>query len=160
MDSAVTLLKRATELDSAGKYNESLVCYQEGIQLLMTVLKGISDEGKRKAVREKLETYMSRAEVVKGYAKDGKLAGPHHEQIHIAEDAIGFSYSSLLGRFLDGSITSVEVEDPYIRSNHQVYNFLRFCELMVTAQSVKKINLLTGLNEDVIAQSKLIVAGE
>jgi hypothetical protein len=31
---------------------------------------------------------------------------------------------------------------------------------MVTAQSVKKINLLTGLNEDVIAQSKLIVAGE
>jgi hypothetical protein len=34
---------------------------------------GISDEGKRKAVREKLETYMSRAEVVKGYAKDGKL---------------------------------------------------------------------------------------
>ena len=47
-------------------------------------------------------------------------AGPHHEQIQIAEDAIGFSYSSLLGRFLDGSITSVEVEDPYVRSNHQV----------------------------------------
>jgi hypothetical protein len=83
-------------------------------------------------------------------------AGPHHEQIHIAEDAIGFSYSSLLGRFLDGSITSVEVEDPYIRSNHQVYNFLRFCELMVTAQSVKKINLLTGLNEDYRAREQQI----
>lgn len=44
MESAVTLLKRATELDSATKYGEALVCYQEGIQLLMTVLKGRNNE--------------------------------------------------------------------------------------------------------------------
>lgn len=40
--SAVSVLKRAVELDQGGRFQESLVCYQEGIQLLMDVLKGLS----------------------------------------------------------------------------------------------------------------------
>lgn len=39
--SAVSVLKRAVELDQSGRFQESLVCYQEGIQLLIDVLKGI-----------------------------------------------------------------------------------------------------------------------
>lgn len=39
--SAVSVLKRAVELDQGGRFQESLVCYQEGIQLLMDVLKGL-----------------------------------------------------------------------------------------------------------------------
>ena len=39
--SAITVLKRAVELDNSGRFQESLVCYQEGIQLLMDVLKGV-----------------------------------------------------------------------------------------------------------------------
>lgn len=39
--SAISVLKRAVELDQAGRFQESLVCYQEGIQLLMDVLKGL-----------------------------------------------------------------------------------------------------------------------
>lgn len=38
--SAVSVLKRAVELDQSERFQESLVCYQEGIQLLMDVLKG------------------------------------------------------------------------------------------------------------------------
>lgn len=38
--SAVSVLKRAVELDQGGRFQESLVCYQEGIQLLIDVLKG------------------------------------------------------------------------------------------------------------------------
>lgn len=38
--SAISVLKRAVELDQGGRFQESLVCYQEGIQLLMDVLKG------------------------------------------------------------------------------------------------------------------------
>lgn len=38
--SAVSVLKRAVELDQGGRFQESLVCYQEGIQLLMDVWKG------------------------------------------------------------------------------------------------------------------------
>lgn len=40
--SAISVLKRAVELDQIGRFQESLVCYQEGIQLLIDVLKGFS----------------------------------------------------------------------------------------------------------------------
>ena len=89
----MTLLKRAAALDSAKKYSEALICYQEGIQLLMKVLKGentnsclellkksllilpleTSDEEKRKTIRERLQRYMTRAETVKDYAKAIKM---------------------------------------------------------------------------------------
>lgn len=38
--SAISVLKRAVELDQSSRFQESLVCYQEGIQLLIGVLKG------------------------------------------------------------------------------------------------------------------------
>lgn len=38
--SAVSVLKRAVELDQSERFQESLICYQEGIQLLMDALKG------------------------------------------------------------------------------------------------------------------------
>lgn len=37
---AFTVLKRAVELDSESRYQQALVCYQEGIDLLMQVLRG------------------------------------------------------------------------------------------------------------------------
>lgn len=36
---AASVLKRAVELDTAKRFTESLVCYQEGLQLLMEALK-------------------------------------------------------------------------------------------------------------------------
>lgn len=38
--SAVSVLKRAVELDQSERFQECLICYQEGIQLLMDALKG------------------------------------------------------------------------------------------------------------------------
>ena len=38
--SGINLIKRAIELDSSKRYTESLICYQEGLQLLMQVVKG------------------------------------------------------------------------------------------------------------------------
>ena len=37
--SAIGLLKEAVSLDTARRFTEALVCYREGIQLLMDVLK-------------------------------------------------------------------------------------------------------------------------
>ena len=38
--SAISVLKRAIELDSANRLDEAVVCYQEGLQLLIDYLKG------------------------------------------------------------------------------------------------------------------------
>ena len=39
---AITLLKRAVELDLSKRYTEALVCYQEGLQLLLGYIKVIN----------------------------------------------------------------------------------------------------------------------
>ena len=48
--------------------------------------------------------------------------GKYHEQMQIANGATGFSYEKIFGRLLEEPLTEVVVEDPYIRSHHQVSN--------------------------------------
>ena len=38
--SAISVLKRAVELDQGRRFDEAVVCYQEGLQLLLDVMKG------------------------------------------------------------------------------------------------------------------------
>lgn len=59
---------------------------------------------------------------------------------------IGYSYESILGAYLKGAKTIV-VEDPYIRLQHQIQNFVRFCEMVVKAGDAKKISLITGYDD-------------
>lgn len=58
----------------------------------------------------------------------------------------GYSYESILGPYLQGA-KSVVIEDPYIRLQHQIQNFVRFCETVLKAGTVKKINLITGYDD-------------
>ena len=41
MDAAKDLLKRAVELDSAQRYSEAIICYEEGIQNILRAMGGI-----------------------------------------------------------------------------------------------------------------------
>jgi ATP-dependent Lon protease len=58
----------------------------------------------------------------------------------------GYSYESILGPYLRGA-KELTVEDPYIRLPHQLQNFVRFCETVVKALTVKKITLITSYEE-------------
>lgn len=58
----------------------------------------------------------------------------------------GYSYESILGPYLRGA-KSVVIEDPYIRLQHQIQNFVRFCETVLKAGMVKKISLITGYDD-------------
>lgn len=59
----------------------------------------------------------------------------------------GHSYESILGPYLRGA-KAVVIEDPYIRLQHQIQNFVRFCETILKAASVKKISLITGYDDN------------
>uniref|UniRef100_A0A8C9EZ25 MIT domain-containing protein n=1 Tax=Pavo cristatus TaxID=9049 RepID=A0A8C9EZ25_PAVCR len=65
-------VKRAVELDLASRFQESLVCYQEGIDLLLQVVKGTKDEAKKQRYRQKISEYMTRAEDIKKYIEKEK----------------------------------------------------------------------------------------
>ena len=60
---------------------------------------------------------------------------------------MGHSYESIIGPYLFGA-KAVVIEDPYIRLQHQIQNFVRFCELLVKAGSIKKIDLITGYDDN------------
>ncbi|WP_291996328.1 BREX system Lon protease-like protein BrxL [Candidatus Accumulibacter sp. ACC012] len=58
----------------------------------------------------------------------------------------GYSYESIMAPYLKGA-KAVIVEDPYIRMQHQIQNFVRFCETLLKVGSVKKIRLITGYDD-------------
>jgi ATP-dependent Lon protease len=68
-----------------------------------------------------------------------------HFTIHYGDT--GYSYESLIGPYLVGA-KKVEVEDPYIRATHQVQNFIRFCEAVLKAPTIRKIVLTTSYDDD------------
>ena len=59
---------------------------------------------------------------------------------------IGFSYESIMGPYFQGA-KAVVIEDPYIRLQHQIQNFVRFCETVLRATTIKKICLITGYDD-------------
>jgi ATP-dependent Lon protease len=59
----------------------------------------------------------------------------------------GHSYESIVGPYLRGA-RSIVVEDPYIRIYHQTQNFVRFCETVLKANTVKKIKLMTSFDDE------------
>lgn len=60
---------------------------------------------------------------------------------------IGHSYESIIGPYLCEAKTVV-IEEPYIRHLHQLQNFVRFCECVLKAGTIKKINLITGYDDN------------
>ncbi|XP_069626157.1 MIT domain-containing protein 1 isoform X2 [Haliaeetus albicilla] len=91
---------------------------------------------------------MTRAEDIKKHIEKEKQDGKYHKQIRIEENATGFGYEKLFQEYLSEIVSEVWVEDPYIRHVHQLYNFLRFCELLVKGPcKVKTIHLLTSYDE-------------
>ncbi|XP_072470752.1 MIT domain-containing protein 1 isoform X4 [Notamacropus eugenii] len=108
---------------------------------------GTKDNAKKCHLRQKISDYMDRAEDIKKFLEQEKEDGKYHKQIKIEENATGFSYESLFQQYLNAAVTEVWIEDPYIRQTHQLYNFLRFCEMLVKPTSkVKTIHLLTSMD--------------
>jgi ATP-dependent Lon protease len=69
------------------------------------------------------------------------------QHFNIMYGDIGYSYESILGPYLVGAKV-ITIEDPFIRLQHQIQNFVRFCETILRAGSVKSIKLLTGYDDN------------
>ncbi len=70
-------------------------------------------------------------------------AGSAERHYAIAYGDTGHSYDTIFAPYLAGA-RSLVVEDPYIRMPHQIVNFVRFCEAVVKAATVRSITLITS----------------
>lgn len=77
----------------------------------------------------------------------GVVADLKEQHFTILYGDTGYSYESILGPYLRGAKTVV-IEDPYIRLQHQIQNFVRFCETILKSGTVKKISLITGYDDN------------
>ncbi|XP_065664948.1 MIT domain-containing protein 1 [Hydra vulgaris] len=149
MESATQMLKRAVELDSNKKYSEAKVCYEEGLEMLLKMLPAVTEEALKNQIRIKVSAYMKRAEELKEFIAKNKSDGKFHERIEIKDSQRGCSYCNLFSKYIDANLTSVFINDAYIRSHHQIFNLLRFCELLVKkAKNLKSLKVLTGQDEN------------
>jgi len=146
----IKLLKRRAEcLDRDGRYSEALPCYKEGLEKLLNYL-NTKNEKESELWGPKIEYYHQRIEfleleVAKEKLEVAKQSGKYFEQIKIEYDSTGFSYATIFDRFLDNNVTSITVEDPFIREKHQILNFDRFCDLCIKkCSNLQNIELVTN----------------
>jgi ATP-dependent Lon protease len=73
---------------------------------------------------------------------------PQAKEIHytIGYGDTGHSYDTIFGPYLFGA-KSVIIEDPYIRAQHQIVNFVRFCETLVKTETITSIKLITSYDQ-------------
>ncbi|KAM0734360.1 MIT domain-containing protein 1 [Formica fusca] len=141
---AVSVLKRAVEMDMKEQFTMALVLYQEGVQILLDTVKETKEAYKVEYLTSKAKEYLDRAEKVKKLIIARKSAGIYRELTKIENGSTGHGYASVFGRFLDGTVTYINIEDPYIRAFHQCQNLVRLCELAVQkCCALTRISLLT-----------------
>lgn len=80
----------------------------------------LKDPEKKKYFQDKAREYMDRAERIQNLIAEKKSIGQYREHMKIENGSTGHDYNSLFGRFLDVTVTQIQIEDPYIRSAHQV----------------------------------------
>lgn len=97
------------------------------------------------------EIFAAEAPKIKQESPTPTQPGPGERHFTIFYDDIGYSYESIFGPYLDGA-TAIEVEDPFIRLPHQIQNFVRFCEMIVKNSGTKRIDLVTGYDDEVQKQ--------
>lgn len=62
-------------------------------------------------------------------------------------DSTGFTYRSLFGDYLKGAVRVV-VEDPYLKSPHQLRNLLRLLELVAETNDAYEVEVVTRPDND------------
>ncbi len=78
---------------------------------------------------------------------DQSINRPKEQHFTILYGDSGHSYETIMGPYLLGA-KEVTIEDPYIRMQHQIQNFVRFCETCLKSGSIKTINLISSYDDN------------
>lgn len=76
----------------------------------------------------------------------GASREPTEQHFTILYGDTGYTYESIVGPYLVGA-KSVIIEEPYVRARHQIANFVRFCETLLKAPTVRTIKLVAGYDD-------------
>ncbi|MBW6474952.1 MAG: BREX system Lon protease-like protein BrxL, partial [Anaerolineaceae bacterium] len=75
------------------------------------------------------------------------MSEPEEKHFTIFYGDTGYSYEKIFGPYLQGAKV-IQIEDPFIRMPHQIQNFVRLCEAIVKLSNIKRIELITGYDDE------------
>jgi ATP-dependent Lon protease len=104
------------------------------------------DEGRAPSAAQPAETASTSAsETIPAAGVSPQPLTERHYTIQYGDT--GHTYDSIFGPYL-ASAKAVTIEDPYIRQQHQIGNFVRFCETVIKfAPTVRRLNLIAGYDD-------------
>lgn len=69
----------------------------------------------------------------------------NHEMRRIADDSTGHGYDKVFRQCCNSKLKNVDISESRLETNHQLVNFVRFCEMVVLLSSnLKSISLKTN----------------
>ncbi|XP_073836500.1 MIT domain-containing protein 1 [Musca autumnalis] len=141
---AKDILLKAVQCDKEGRILEAQNLYQDGIQLLMDVVSGETDKAKNRVYMERIKEYIDRAEQIKLRVQRHMESGEIVASIPIDENSTGHSYKSLFGKYLNGDVKEILLDEPYLTERYQFQNFIALLELAVKqCKKLKYVRLVT-----------------
>uniref|UniRef100_A0AC34F0T3 MIT domain-containing protein n=1 Tax=Panagrolaimus sp. ES5 TaxID=591445 RepID=A0AC34F0T3_9BILA len=143
-DEARKVLHIAAKYDTEKQYGQAVDNYIIGISLLMKYLDSMKSKPLEASKLEKqIDSYMKRAEDLKKLIKKPIVVESAHQRI-VEEDSVGHSYENIFKGLLNEKITFVRIEEPYLEHIFQMFNLVRFCEMLVNhAPNLRRIFLTT-----------------
>lgn len=198
----IELLNQATAYDAAGKVPQAISTYLLALEVLIKVHGYEKLDKNRALLKDKIQQYMSRVEVLRGlppgataqpnpgpaasapaldlsdelpsvpkdivlpqapHGHAGRMQSstPHLEtpkkhileerNIVIKQDSVGISFDGMFREYLVGAVR-ITIEDPYLKTTHQLRNLLRLLELIVSVNDAYEVLLVTkndGAEQDV-----------
>ncbi|KAM7358155.1 MIT domain-containing protein 1 [Cochliomyia hominivorax] len=141
---AKEILMKAVQCDQEGRILEAQNNYQEGIEMLMTLVNDETNVSKKKVFYERIKEYIDRAEQIKQRVQRHVSQGDIVSHIPIDEDGTGYSYKTLFGKYITPEVKEVLIEEPYLVERYQFQNLVTFFELLVKqSPNLKFISLIT-----------------
>lgn len=75
---------------------------------------------RKKVYYERIKEYIDRAEQIKLRVQRHVSQGELEQHIPIDENATGYSYSSIFGKYVNKNVKEILIEEPYLGKPYQV----------------------------------------
>uniref|UniRef100_A0A1B0AFZ9 MIT domain-containing protein n=1 Tax=Glossina pallidipes TaxID=7398 RepID=A0A1B0AFZ9_GLOPL len=147
---AKEILMKAVVCDQSGRILQALAYYQDGIKILMDLVNEETDAGRKKVYHSRIKEYLDRAEQIKERISRFGHSGSLLHSVSIEDGATGYSYHTLIGKYLTNEVKEVLIEEPYLVERYQVIikncADLKFVRLVTKTDSKNPANQMTALD--------------
>uniref|UniRef100_A0A1A9VHM4 MIT domain-containing protein n=1 Tax=Glossina austeni TaxID=7395 RepID=A0A1A9VHM4_GLOAU len=139
---AKEILMKAVVCDQTGRLLQALAYYQDGIKILMDLVNEETDVGRKKVYHSRIKEYLDRAEQIKERISRFGHSGSLLHSVSIEDGATGYSYHTLIGKYLSNEVKEVLIEEPYLVERYQ--NLINFLEVIIkNCADLKFVRLVT-----------------